>query len=262
MAQAVKYGVWFIEQDVDSDLADKGIRAIFNAYNGAGAPVGSLYEIELSELPDVELESPVVLLVGLDTEGLVQNVVVKDASDDAKEALTDDYFAPLIDQTFDDVLTGFDAQRADVDVQEIEDLRPLFARALPYAAIFSEREVGDDLAEQGIQKLIDAKNATGSPLGTLVEVAVDGFAATHDGEPIVLLVALDIEGTVQNVLVVSHEETERYGGRALDEDHLAEYVGLELSEDNDIDAIGGVTVTSRALNKAVDLARDTMRDTD
>ena len=56
---------------------------------------------------------------------------------------------------------------------------------------------------------------------------VDGFAATHDGEPIVLLVALDIEGTVQNVLVVSHEETERYGGRALDEDPVS-YTHLDV----------------------------------
>lgn len=73
------------------------------------------------------------------------------------------------------------------------------------------------------------------------------------GGNVPVTVALDADGTVLAVRVGSNSETAGVGSRATEQDYLQIYQGVSGSADN-VDALSGASITSRAVRTAVNAA--------
>ena len=98
-------------------------------------------------------------------------------------------------------------------------------------------------------------------IGYCVESTSGGF-----GGDLTLMVGFDPDGTIKGVSVVSHSETPGLGARVkTDADYLTQYNGksgkLTLKKDggNDVDAISGATISSRAVLTAVNAATERLQ---
>ncbi len=85
------------------------------------------------------------------------------------------------------------------------------------------------------------------------------------GDVIKLMVAFKSDGTISGIDVVSHTETPGLGAQADEDPFKNQFKGKEItplavvkgaSEPQDIDAIGGATITSNAVTNAVNEAID------
>ncbi len=83
--------------------------------------------------------------------------------------------------------------------------------------------------------------------GLVITVQSKGF-----GGAVELLVGFDSDGTVTGVMALEHNETAGVGTKALEDKHLAGYVGQNGAFA--VDAVSGATVTSKAVRAAVDAA--------
>ncbi len=103
------------------------------------------------------------------------------------------------------------------------------------------------------------RDASGT-VGYCVESTAAGF-----GGDLTLMVGYSADGTIRGVRIVSHSETPGLGARVKDDPaHLGQYTGksgtLKLNKDGgtDVDAISGATISSRAVNQAVNQATDVL----
>lgn len=115
--------------------------------------------------------------------------------------------------------------------------------------IFGENiEVGVLEAPEGAQALYAIDGS-----GWCVDLSVDGFGGEID-----LLVGVALDGTVRGVEIISHSETPGFGAKADDPNYLEQYIGAsgELKLGEDILAISGATISSRAIVSGVNNARD------
>ena len=92
-----------------------------------------------------------------------------------------------------------------------------------------------------------------TPIGYCVEVASGGF-----GGDVSLMVGYDSTCTVLGVSVIAHSETPGLGAKILNEDFLAQYKGQsgEILLGEDVDAIVGATISSRAVTDGVNRATE------
>ncbi len=90
-----------------------------------------------------------------------------------------------------------------------------------------------------------------SPIGYCVEVTSGGF-----GGDISLMVGYSNDCSVLGVSVISHSETPGLGAKILDEDFISQYQGQsgEILLGEDVDAIVGATISSRAVTDGVNRA--------
>lgn len=102
----------------------------------------------------------------------------------------------------------------------------------------------------------------GAPVGYCVESTAAGF-----GGDLTLMVGYGIDETILGVRIVSHSETPGVGAKVKDDPaHLQQYVGksgeLTLKKDGgtDIDAISGATISSRAVNAAINQATGVLKE--
>ena len=83
-----------------------------------------------------------------------------------------------------------------------------------------------------------------------------GYIITAEAQgaegPVVLTVGLDAEGVVSGIVVAEAEEAPEYGGKALQDDYLGNFVGISSTEG--VDGFTGATYTSAAIKEAVDKA--------
>lgn len=106
-----------------------------------------------------------------------------------------------------------------------------------------------------------AKTEFRSLVGYCASVTASGF-----GGDISMMVAVSQEGDVLGVEIVSMSETPGLGSRAGEQEHLAQYVGtpnhvilgggVVLGED--VDAISGATISSKAVNEGVNRALEAL----
>lgn len=135
-------------------------------------------------------------------------------------------------------------------------------------AEFTEVEVTDDLsalaaspnAESGLEAIYAA--STG---GYAVEVTPTGFGGSID-----MIVGIDADGNVTGVSVISHAETAGIGTKIVADKPnkngvgvLTQFIGRSASEgnlftvnsgSNEVDAISGATVTTKAITRGVNAA--------
>ena len=91
--------------------------------------------------------------------------------------------------------------------------------------------------------------------GTLIGYAVDASAAGYGGL-VKLMVGITIDGKVQGISVISHAETKGLTSSETAGAYFAQFKGRtgELKLGNDIDAMSGATISSKAVLKAVEAA--------
>lgn len=94
---------------------------------------------------------------------------------------------------------------------------------------------------------------SGVLLGYCANVKSAGFGGDID-----MMVAIDPNGTVLGVKIVSMSETPGLGSRVGTAAHLSQYEGIGASDapvlGEDVDAVSGATVSSRAVNAGVNRA--------
>lgn len=143
------------------------------------------------------------------------------------------------------VLLGAAAALGPVAARNAEIYRNnLFAALLPGGAPFALEEY--DGEDEAISAVYAGSN------GYIVETVTDGYA----GE-ITMLVAVNQEGTAVGILVRDMEETYGLGSGALtDVPFLSQLLGGagDLAVGENVDALTGATVTSKAVVKAVNSA--------
>jgi electron transport complex protein RnfG len=111
-------------------------------------------------------------------------------------------------------------------------------------------------ASERITKVYEAQKG-GESLGYVIEVSTKGY-----GGAIKMFVGIDKSQSITGVLLSSHNETPGLGSKAADEAFSGQYLGAapekELfvvkgvaKNDNEIQAISGATITSRAVTQGV-----------
>lgn len=141
-------------------------------------------------------------------------------------------------------------------------LQASLAEVLPGADAFSDAVSREKLLSQGYEpgeRIVNLYEASqnGEIFGYVVEVASRGY-----GGNISLLVGIDRDLSVAGVKILSHNETPGLGARADDEGYLNQYAGAipenlyrvvktSPSQDGDIQALSGATITSRAVANGV-----------
>lgn len=104
-----------------------------------------------------------------------------------------------------------------------------------------------------------------SPVGYVVDVTTKGYGGTMK-----LTVGIDINGQVTGVVIGDNDETAGLGARAKEPGFTDQFRGVSVNDtltvvtqgkkaDNEIEAISGATVTSRAVTEGVQAALDTVK---
>lgn len=120
------------------------------------------------------------------------------------------------------------------------------------AASFGEEFTNDD----GI-KLVPALDKDGNTIGYVVVTVEKGY-----GGDINVMTGVDLEGKVTGVNILSMSETAGLGANASKESFLKQFIGkisgIEVNKgtpaENEIKALTGATITSKAVTKAVNAA--------
>ncbi len=120
------------------------------------------------------------------------------------------------------------------------------------AASFGEEFTNDD----GI-KLVPALDKDGKTIGYVVVTVEKGY-----GGDINVMTGVDLEGKVTGVNILSMSETAGLGANASKESFLKQFIGkisgIEVNKgtpaENEIKALTGATITSKAVTKAVNAA--------
>ena len=123
-------------------------------------------------------------------------------------------------------------------------------RRLAIVRIFGNESVTFERREAEDAVLYTVSDADRT-LGYCVEVVSAGF-----GGDLSLMVGFDAAREIVGVAVVSHSETPGLGSLAAEPDFLSQFAGKggELTLGEDVDAISGATVSSRAVLDGVNLA--------
>ena len=124
------------------------------------------------------------------------------------------------------------------------DLQEMMTYMLPGSTTFTPEEyTGEDTAITAVYK---------GETGYVVQTTVAGYA-----DEIVMMVGVDNDGCVTGLMVQKMAETYGLGDNAMvDYEYLMQYLHTagEAAVGEDIDAITGATVTSKAVTKAVNSA--------
>lgn len=143
-----------------------------------------------------------------------------------------------------------------------EPIAELQAQALKESMenVFSgadEFELLDVAVESPVTAVYEAKSG-GKTAGYCVRVAPKGFGGEID-----MVVGVSDEYTVKGVEIISMSETPGLGTRAMEEEFSSQYIGKGLSvkvvksnspKDDEITAISGATITSKAITEGINAA--------
>lgn len=129
------------------------------------------------------------------------------------------------------------------------------AVVMPGASAFENIEVGEE--QPNISEVYEAKDSGQKKIGSCIVAAANGY-----GGEIKVLVGIDIENKVTGVQIMSHSETPGLGANASKPDFIDQFngktFGVEAVKsnvgDNEINAMSGATITSKAVTSAVNAA--------
>ena len=129
----------------------------------------------------------------------------------------------------------------------------------PEATSFSNLYYGKDAVSSVFAAVDNDKNT----LGWCVNVKPKGYGGEID-----LIVGIKKDGTLSGIKVVSNSETAGLGAKCTDEKFTAQFAGkvLPLSvvktgakENNEVSAITGATITTKAISSGVNAAFDAVK---
>lgn len=133
------------------------------------------------------------------------------------------------------------------------------------AATFEEMDMSAISANEKYATIVEAyigKDASGQTVGATFKLSVTGFSAG-----LTYTVGVGADGTIKGVKVGSHNETPGLGAKSTEDAFQGQYSGLNAdgkievvknakTGDNQIVAIAGATITSRAVTNGVNLAAE------
>ena len=142
------------------------------------------------------------------------------------------------------VLSAINAQTAPIIAANEEAARnETYFAALPEADSFTQLDCSID----GVTAVLKADNGA----GYVVTAQARGY-----GGQVPAAVAFSTDGTILQVIMMSNEETPGLGQKVTDEDFSGQFAGREaqpLTIDQ-VDAVSGATISSKAAVTAIDLA--------
>ncbi len=127
------------------------------------------------------------------------------------------------------------------------------AQVLP-GAVSSEALEGVAFSAPAPRSVRVGRDASGQIVGYAVEEGPEGFAA-----PISMLVGVSPEGVVLGVAIIDMKETPNIGTKTTSDAFLSQFLGKESGfkmggEPEDVQAISGATISSRAVSSGVTAA--------
>lgn len=166
----------------------------------------------------------------------------------------------------------YEITKEPIAVQQTQKTLEAYQRAYPEAASFEKDEQLMQLAEetdlqtldksyQGttIKEINKAYDESGTVIGYLVKVVTKkGY---NKSTPMELAIAYANDGTVKGIDLITIKETVNLGMLAAEPEFKDQFSGKQVEQfdlvksgasgDNQVDAIGGATITSRAVTNAV-----------
>ena len=122
------------------------------------------------------------------------------------------------------------AQRAEAARREV----------IPQAEGFVPLEVN------GLPKNVTQIYSTTNNAGFIILITASGY-----GGEINLLCGIDINGKVLRTAVLAQNETKGLGTSVFEEPHASQYIGKDKDSIENIEAISGATITSKAFKKGI-----------
>ena len=121
--------------------------------------------------------------------------------------------------------------------------------ALPGVKSSNELEVDKELQAQ-VKQVDGVEKVYSTDSGYIFIIETKGY-----GGPLILAIGVDLQGEVQGIAVISSKETVGVGSTVFEDDGVKRWLGktsedaLEVGED--IQAVTGATITSKAVNEQV-----------
>ncbi len=109
---------------------------------------------------------------------------------------------------------------------------------------------------------LDYKNSTVKSVykidgkGYIVETTATGY---NNNTAIDILIGFDEDGTIIAVKTLTQQETNGYGSKCFEESNIEKNY-LNKAIDEDVDMVSGATLTSNAMKKMVDEARNAIKE--
>lgn len=138
-----------------------------------------------------------------------------------------------------------------------KEIATALTQVLPAAQDFEELTPGE--ADEMVTALYAGTDASGEIAGYCVQAEPGGY-----GGPIVMMIGIAKDGSVQGISITESDETPGLGARASEEAFKGQYIGLtepaQVDKDGgDIEAISGATITSRAVTNGVNAALEAVQ---
>lgn len=126
-------------------------------------------------------------------------------------------------------------------------------------------ENGSEFGNNILNEVLRVKDGGGNVIGYVASVtSKDAYK-----NQLTVAIGMALDGTVQNVVVLEHEETPGLGSKAAEEPFITQFTGKNAesftavkdgaSADNEIDAVSGATFSTNAVTNAVNEALASMR---
>ena len=209
----------------------KAAAAAAPAVEAEVAPVEAAVE-STAAVYDVKGFQPMKVAVDVDDAGKIVSVNVVEHNE------TPGFGADLINAGF-DALVGQDIATAAIDVKSgVTMTSNGINDALKAAAAAAPAAEAAPVEETAVESAVE--------VAKVYEVAVMGMNSKH---PLMLSISVDAEGVI--VAAVCTDSSEDKGAAALTEEALSALVGQNIS-DAKYDTVAGATVTSNAVNQALD----------
>lgn len=143
-----------------------------------------------------------------------------------------------------------------IAAQELKTRDTALNSVMPNAT-FTEIPIENTQEYQKLMNVFEAKDDTGTLLGYAFKLGTkEGYS-----DIIELIVGIDLEGNITGIDIIKQNETPGLGAKADDESFKSQYIGkvadvLEVvkqssTNEQDILAISGATITSKAVTNAV-----------
>ena len=94
--------------------------------------------------------------------------------------------------------------------------------------------------------------------GYVVETSAIGY---NNNSAIDILIGFDNEGTIIAIKTLSQQETNGYGSKCFEDSNIEKNY-LNKTIDEDVDMVSGATLTSNAMKKMINSARDALKELD
>ncbi len=139
--------------------------------------------------------------------------------------------------------------------KEMEAYKVVFENADTFKEITVDAAAAEKVMTDGgypdtVNKAFEAVDASGNSLGYVVQITTkDGYSGG-----IVMVVGVQLDGTVNGFSITSHQETNGLGTKAFDASYADQFKGIPAEDVAGVATISGATFTSTAVKNGISAA--------